>query len=133
MLAPYHEGLFGTREPTGFEITSPQGYMNERVIEKRSVGAGINDRNIFDQRNIPEVLTRPTTMQVISQKDAADINYPRASRAYIDPMSGYSPGMGNFRNQPQGLLSQSPYIPQPVLPIAGFYNPSKVNVLGNLN
>jgi hypothetical protein len=133
MLAPYHEGLFGIREPTGFEITAPQGYMNDRVIDKRSVGAGINDKNIFDVRNIPEVITRPTTMQVLSQKDAADLNYPRASRAYIDPNLGYSPGMGNFRNQPKGLLSQSPYIPEPVLPIAGFYNPSKVNVLGNLN
>ena len=27
MLAPYHEGLFGTREPTFFEITAPQGLM----------------------------------------------------------------------------------------------------------
>ena len=132
MRAPYHEGLYGTREPTFFEITAPQGFMNERIIEKRSVGAGINDKNIFDVRNIPEVITRPSTMQVMSQKDAADINYPRVSRAYIDPMSGYSPGNGNFRNQPKGLLSQSPYIPQEVLPIAGFYNPDRTNVLGNL-
>jgi hypothetical protein len=133
MLAPYHEGLYGTREPTSFEISAPQGYMHERIIDKRSVGAGINDRNIFDQRNIPEVITRPSTMQVLSRKDAADINYPRVSRAYIDPNLGYSPGNGNFRNQPNGLLSQSPYISQPILPIAGFYNPDKVNVLGNLN
>jgi hypothetical protein len=47
MLAPYHEGLYGTREPTFFEITAPQGFMNERIIEKRSVWDGIYDKNIF--------------------------------------------------------------------------------------
>ena len=134
MLAPYHEGLFGTKEPTFFEISAPVGYSAERIIEKRTVGAGIDDKNIFDQKSIPETLFRPTTMMVKSMKDPADTNQIRASRAFYDPMLGYSPGTGNFRNQQKGILSQSDYITnRPVLPIAGFYNPDQVNVLGNLD
>jgi hypothetical protein len=133
MLSNYYDGMFGTKEPTWFQIAAPQGHGIERIIEKRTVMAGINDANVFDPKSIPETITRPSTMQVLSQKNAADINYPRASRAYIDPMSGYSPGMGNFRNQPKGILSQSAYdTNKPVLPIAGFYDPDKTNVLGNL-
>jgi hypothetical protein len=128
-----YNGMMGSKEPTGFEITAPVGHIAERIIEKRNVGAGINDKNIFDVRGVPEAITRPSTMQVVSQKDAADINTLRTSRAYIDPMSGYAPGMGNFRNQPKGLLSISEYpIAGQVLPVSGFYNPDRTNVLGNL-
>jgi hypothetical protein len=128
-----YNGMMGSKEPTGFEITAPVGHISERIIEKRTVGAGLNDKNIFDVRGIPEAITRPTTMQVMSQKDEADINTLRTSRAYIDPMSGYAPGMGNFRNQPKGILSQSEYYTSsPVLPVSGFYNPDRTNVLGNL-
>jgi hypothetical protein len=128
-----YQGMMGGKEPTNFEISAPCGYTIDRIIEKRNVGAGIKDKNIFDVKGIPEAIIRPSTMQVMSQIDAADINQLRTSRAYIDPMAGYAPGMGNFRNQPKGILSLSEYPTQaPVLSIGGFYNPDRTNVLGNL-
>ena len=129
----FYDGMMGTREPTAFEISAPVGNTIDRIIEKRTVAAGINDKNIFDVRGIPEPIARSSTMQVMSQVNSADLNQLRSSRAYIDPMSGYSPGMGNFNNQPKGILTQSTYPTSgSPLPIAGFYDPDRTDTLGNL-
>jgi hypothetical protein len=78
-----------------------------------------------------DTIFRSTLKQVLPTKGQPDaVRYGRVEsdkNSYMYPQQGYA------RHQPLGLATDHDKpMDRPIMPLAGFYNPDMVNVLGNL-
>jgi len=123
----------------------PIAGQKEKNFTDFSVGTNWKDKNNQSRNPTPhlyepiekipnsdkEIYYRSPMKQVLPTKGRED------SIIYGRPESSLTGGMvvnkGNMRNEPRGLKTDADRnVEDKVMPIAGFYNPDEVNVLGNL-
>ena len=126
-------GAFGAQEFNFSEFTARQATneLNIRNNNVRSPLEGLGDRLTFPRDLNDTVSARNATKQLIN----LDFNPSnRFSRVEASKTAGMYPQQGYARNQPLGLAFDPEHpLNLPIMPIAGFYDTTQKNVLGNLN
>jgi hypothetical protein len=123
--------LKNAREPN-FSDMNPAMAMN---VEKNNMVRNHTPGYFTPPSKTPsefnDTIFRSTLKQVLPVK--GDINSVRYGRVEL-PKNDYAyPQQGYARHQPLGLATDHDKpMDRPIMPLAGFYNPDMVNVLGNL-
>ena len=119
------------REPNFSEMTPPQSLFLEKNNMVRNHTPGYFTPPSKTPTEFNDTIFRSTLKQVLPVK--GDDNAVRYGRVESDLNSDMYPAQGYARGQKLGLASDADKpIDLPVMPIAGFFNPEMVNVLGNL-
>ena len=126
-------GAFGAQESNFSEITTRQS-TNELNIKNNNVRnplEGLGERLTFPRDLNDTVSARNSVKQLIN----LDFNPSnRFSRVEASKTAGMYPQQGYARNQPLGLAFDPQHpLNRPIMPIAGFYDITQKNILGNLN
>lgn len=126
-------GAFGAQESNFSEITTRQSTneLNIRNNNVRSPLEGLGERLTFPRDLNDTVSARVSVKQLIN----LDFNPSnRFSRVEASKTAGMYPQQGYARNQPLGLAFDPEHpLNLPIMPIAGFYDTTQKNILGNLN
>lgn len=130
-------GLFAGIRP--FKNASEFGYtdyspsmaqFDDKNNNVRNVAPGYNTPPSKTPREMEYTMYRSTLQQVLPQKGEPE------SVKFGKPMSDLNshmyPHTGYARHQNVGLAFTQKPINGPIMPIAGFYDPDMLNVLGNL-
>ena len=125
-------GAFGAQEYNFSEITTRQA-TNELDIRNNNIRSpleGIGESLTFPRDLNDTVSARNTAKQMLN----LDFNPSnRFSRVEASKTAGMYPQQGYARNQPLGLAFDPQHpLNLPIMPIAGFYDPSQKNIFGNL-
>ena len=126
-------GAFGAQESNFSEITTRQA-TNELNIKNNNVRnplEGLEERLTFPRDLNDTVSARNSVKQLIN----LDFNPSnRFSRVEASKTAGMYPQQGYARDQPLGLAFDPQHpLNRPIMPIAGFYDITQKNILGNLN
>ena len=126
-------GAFGAQEFNFSEFTARQS-TNELNIKNNNVRnplEGLGERLTFPRDLNDTVSARNSVKQLIN----LDFNPSnRFSRVEASKTAGMYPQQGYARNQPLGLAFDPEHpLNLPIMPIAGFYDTTQKNILGNLN
>ena len=126
-------GAFGAQESNFSEITARQS-TNELNIKNNNIRnplEGLGERLTFPRDLNDTVSARNSVKQLIN----LDFNPSnRFSRVEASKTAGMYPQQGYARNQPLGLAFDPEHpLNLPIMPIAGFYDTTQKNILGNLN
>jgi len=126
-------GAFGAQESNFSEITTRQSTneLNIRNNNVRSPLEGLGERLTFPRDLNDTVSARNPTKQLLN----LDFNPSnRFSRVEASKTAGMYPQQGYARNQPLGLAFDPEHpLNLPIMPIAGFYDTTQKNILGNLS
>lgn len=126
-------GAFGAEEFNFSEFTTRQA-TNELNIKNNNVRSpleGLGERLTFPRDLNDTVSARNPTKQLLN----LDFNPSnRFSRVEASKTAGMYPQQGYARNQPLGLAFDPEHpLNLPIMPIAGYYDLTQKNILGNLN
>jgi len=123
--------LKNAREPNYSDMNPAMNMFVEKNNMVRNHMPGYFTVPSKTQPEFNDTLFRSTLKQVLPVK--GDINSVRYGRVEL-PKNDYAyPSQGYARGQKLGLATDhNKPIDRPIMPIAGFYNPDMVNVLGNL-
>lgn len=126
-------GAFGAQEFNYSEFTARQS-TNELNIKNNNVRnplEGLGERLTFPRDLNDTVSARNATKQLLN----LDFNPSnRFSRVEASKTAGMYPQQGYARNQPLGLAFDPEHpLNLPIMPIAGYYDLTQKNILGNLN
>jgi len=126
-------GAFGAQEFNYSEFTARQS-TNELNIKNNNVRnplEGLGERLTFPRDLNDTVSARNATKQLIN----LDFNPSnRFSRVEASKTAGMYPQQGYARSQPLGLAFDPEHpLNLPIMPIAGYYDLTQKNILGNLN
>ena len=126
-------GAFGAQESNFSEITTRQA-TNELNIKNNNIRnplEGLGERLTFPRDLNDTVSARNSVKQLIN----LDFNPSnRFSRVEASKTAGMYPQQGYARDQPLGLAFDPQHpLNRPIMPIAGFYDITQKNILGNLN
>ena len=126
-------GAFGAQESNFSEITTRQS-TNELNIKNNNIRnplEGLGERLTFPRDLNDTVSARNSVKQLIN----LDFNPSnRFSRVEASKTAGMYPQQGYARDQPLGLAFDPQHpLNLPIMPIAGFYDITQKNILGNLN
>ncbi len=126
-------GAFGAQE-LNFSEYSPRQATNELNIKNNNVRSpleGLGDRLTFP-RDLNDTVSARNSMKQALNLDFNPSN--RFSRPEASKTAGMYPQTGYARNQPLGLAFDPQHpLNLPIMPIAGYYDTTQKNVLGNLN
>lgn len=126
-------GAFGASEFNFSEFTARQSTneLNIRNNNVRSPLEGLGEQLTFPRDLNDTVSARNSTKQLIN----LDFNPSnRFSRVEASKTAGMYPQQGYARNQPLGLAFDPEHpLNLPIMPIAGYYDLTQKNILGNLN
>ena len=126
-------GAFGAQEFNFSDFTTRQSTneLNIRNNNVRSPLEGLGDRLTFPRDLNDTVSARASVKQLIN----LDFNPSnRFSRVEASKTAGMYPQQGYARNQPLGLAFDPEHpLNLPIMPIAGYYDTTQKNILGNLN
>ena len=125
-------GAFGAQESNFSEITTRQS-TNELNIKNNNIRnplEGLGERLTFPRDLNDTVSARNSVKQLIN----LDFNPSnRFSRVEASKTAGMYPQQGYARDQPLGLAFDPQHpLNRPIMPIAGFYDITQKNILGNL-
>ena len=125
-------GAFGAQEFNYSDFTTRQS-TNELNIKNNNVRSpleGLGEQLTFPRDLNDTVSARNSTKQLIN----LDFNPSnRFSRVEASNTAGMYPQQGYARNQPLGLAFDPEHpLNLPIMPIAGFYDTTQKNILGNL-
>jgi len=125
-------GAFGAQEFNFSEFTARQS-TNELNIRNNNIREpleGLGDKLTFPRDLNDTVSARNTAKQLLN----LDFNPSnRFSRVEASKTAGMYPQQGYARNQPLGLAFDPEHpLNLPVMPIAGYYDLTQKNILGNL-
>lgn len=125
-------GAFGAQESNFSEITTRQA-TNELDIRNNNIRSpleGLGESLTFPRDLNDTVSARNTAKQLLN----LDFNPSnRFSRVEASKTAGMYPQQGYARNQPLGLAFDPQHpLNLPIMPIAGFYDITQKNILGNL-
>ena len=125
-------GAFGAQEFNFSEFTARQS-TNELNIRNNNIREpleGLGDKLTFPRDWNDTVSARNTAKQLLN----LDFNPSnRFSRVEASKTAGMYPQQGYARNQPLGLAFDPEHpLNLPVMPIAGYYDTTQKNILGNL-
>ena len=126
-------GAFGAEE-LAYNEYSPRQATNELNIKNNNVRKpleGLGERLTFPRDLNDTVSARNSAKQLLN----LDFNpFNRFSRPEASKTAGMYPQQGYARNQPLGLAFDPEHpLNLPIMPIAGFYDLTQKNMLGNLN
>lgn len=126
-------GAFGAQE-FNFSDISPRQATNELNIRNNNIRSpleGLGDQLTFPRDLNDTVSARNSVKQLIN----LDFNPSnRFSRVEASQTAGMYPQQGYARDQPMGLAFDPQHpLNRPIMPIAGFYDTTQKNILGNLN
>jgi hypothetical protein len=126
-------GAFGAQEFNYSDFTTRQSTneLNIRNNNIRNPLEGLGERLMFPRDLNDTVSARNSVKQLIN----LDFNPSnRFSRVEASQTAGMYPQQGYARNQPLGLAFDPQHpLNLPIMPIAGFYDTTQKNILGNLN
>jgi hypothetical protein len=125
-------GAFGAQE-FNFSEFQPRQATNELSIRNNNVRSpleGLGERLAFPRDLNDTVSARNPTKQLLN----LDFNPSnRFSRVEASRTAGMYPQQGYARNQPLGLAFDPEHpLNLPIMPIAGYYDLTQKNILGNL-
>ena len=125
-------GAFGAQEFNFSEFTARQS-TNELNIRNNNIREpleGLGDKLTFPRDLNDTVSARNSAKQLLN----LDFNPSnRFSRIEASKTAGMYPQQGYARNQPLGLAFDPQHpLNLPVMPIAGYYDTTQKNILGNL-
>ena len=123
--------LKNAREPNFSDMNPAMNMFVEKNNMVRNHMPGYFTVPSKTQPEFNDTLFRSTLKQVLPVKGQPDaVRYGRVElpkNDYMYPQQGYA------RHQPLGLATDHDKpMDRPIMPLAGFYNPDMVNVLGNL-
>ena len=123
--------LKNAREPNFSEMNPAMSMNVEKNNMVRNHMPGYFTPPSKTQPEFNDTIFRSTLKQVLPVKGQPDaVRYGRVElpkNDYMYPQQGYA------RHQPLGLATDHDKpMDRPIMPLAGFYNPDMVNVLGNL-
>lgn len=126
-------GAFGAQEFNYSDFTTRQS-TNELNIKNNNIRnplEGLGERLTFPRDLNDTVSARNSVKQLIN----LDFNPSnRFSRVEASKTAGMYPQQGYARDQPLGLAFDPQHpLNRPIMPIAGFYDITQKNILGNLN
>ena len=126
-------GAFGAEE-LAYNEYFPRQATNELNIKNNNVRnplEGLGERLTFPKDLNDTVSARNSAKQMLN----LDFNpFNRFSRPEASKTAGMYPQQGYARNQPLGLAFDPEHpLNLPIMPIAGFYDLTQKNMLGNLN
>ena len=126
-------GAFGAQE-FNFSDFTPRQATNELNIRNNNIRSpleGLGERLVFPRDLNDTVSARNSVKQLIN----LDFNPSnRFSRVEASQTAGMYPQQGYARDQPLGLAFDPQHpLNLPIMPIAGFYDITQKNILGNLN
>ena len=126
-------GAFGAQEFNYSDFTTRQS-TNELNIKNNNIRnplEGLGERLTFPRDLNDTVSARNSVKQLIN----LDFNPSnRFSRVEASKTAGMYPQQGYARDQPLGLAFDPQHpLNLPIMPIAGFYDITQKNILGNLN
>ena len=126
-------GAFGAQE-LNFTEFQPRQATNELNIKNNNVRSpleGLGERLTFPRDFNDTVSARNSAKQMLN----LDFNPSnRFSRVEASKTAGMYPQQGYARDQPLGLAFDPEHpLNLPIMPIAGFYDTTQKNILGNLN
>ena len=125
-------GALGAQEFNFSEFTTRQATneLNIRNNNIRSPLEGLGDKLTFPRDLNDTVSARNTAKQLLN----LDFNpYNRFSRVEASKTAGMYPQQGYARDQPLGLAFDPEHpLNLPIMPIAGYYDTTQKNILGNL-
>ena len=124
---------FGASE-FNFSEFQPRQATNELSVRNNNVRSpleGLGERLTFPRDLNDTVSARNPTKQLLN----LDFNPSnRFSRVEASKTAGMYPQQGYARNQPLGLAFDPEHpLNLPIMPIAGFYDTTQKNILGNLS
>ena len=126
-------GAFGAQEFNYSDFTTRQSTneLNIRNNNVRNPLEGLGERLTFPRDLNDTVSARNSVKQLIN----LDFNPSnRFSRVEASKTAGMYPQQGYARDQPLGLAFDPQHpLNRPIMPIAGFYDITQKNILGNLN
>ena len=126
-------GAFGAQEFNYSDFTTRQSTneLNIRNNNIRNPLEGLGERLTFPRDLNDTVSARNSVKQLIN----LDFNPSnRFSRVEASKTAGMYPQQGYARDQPLGLAFDPQHpLNRPIMPIAGFYDITQKNILGNLN
>lgn len=125
-------GAFGAQE-FNFSDFTPRQATNELNIRNNNIRSpleGLGERLVFPRDLNDTVSARNSVKQLIN----LDFNPSnRFSRVEASQTAGMYPQQGYARDQPLGLAFDPQHpLNLPIMPIAGFYDITQKNILGNL-
>ena len=125
-------GAFGAQEYNYSEITTRQA-TNELDIRNNNIRSpleGLGESLTFP-RDLNDTVSARNTVKQMLNLDFNPSN--RFSRVEASKTAGMYPQQGYARNQPLGLAFDPQHpLNLPIMPIAGFYDTTQKNILGNL-
>ena len=125
-------GAFGAQEYNFSEITTRQA-TNELDIRNNNIRSpleGLSESLTFP-RDLNDTVSARNTVKQMLNLDFNPSN--RFSRVEASKTAGMYPQQGYARNQPLGLAFDPQHpLNLPIMPIAGFYDTTQKNILGNL-
>jgi len=125
-------GAFGAQEFNFSEFTARQS-TNELNIRNNNIREpleGLGDKLTFP-RDLNDTVSARNPIKQLLNLDFNPSN--RFSRVEASKTAGMYPQQGYARNQPLGLAFDPQHpLNLPVMPIAGYYDTTQKNILGNL-
>jgi len=125
-------GAFGAQEFNFSEFTARQS-TNELNIRNNNIREpleGLGDKLTFP-RDLNDTVSARNPIKQLLNLDFNPSN--RFSRVEASKTAGMYPQQGYARNQPLGLAFDPEHpLNLPVMPIAGYYDTTQKNILGNL-
>ena len=125
-------GAFGAQEYNFSEITTRQA-TNELDIRNNNIRSPLEGlgENLTFPRDLNDTVSARNAMKQMLNLDFNPSN--RFSRVEASKTAGMYPQQGYARNQPLGLAFDPQHpLNLPIMPIAGFYDTTQKNILGNL-
>ena len=126
-------GAFGAQE-FNFSEYSPRQATNELNIRNNNVRNPLEGlgENLTFPRDFNDTISARNSIKQLLNLDFNPSN--RFSRVEASRTAGMYPQQGYARNQPLGLAFDPEHpLNLPIMPIAGFYDTTQKNILGNLN
>ena len=125
-------GAFGAQVSNFSEITTRQA-TNELDIRNNNIRSPLEglSENLTFPRDLNDTVSARNTVKQMLNLDFNPSN--RFSRVEASKTAGMYPQQGYARNQPLGLAFDPNHpLNLPIMPIAGFYDTTQKNILGNL-
>ena len=125
-------GAFVSQESNFSEITTRQA-TNELDIRNNNIRSPLEGlgENLTFPRDLNDTVSARNTAKQMLNLDFNPSN--RFSRVEASKTAGMYPQQGYARNQPLGLAFDPQHpLNLPIMPIAGFYDTTQKNILGNL-
>ena len=127
-------GAFGAQE-FNFSEFQPRQSTNELNIRNNNIRSpleGVGDPIAKMPRDLNDTVSARASVKQLLNLDFNPSQ--RFSRVEGSKTAGMYPQQGYARNQPLGLAFDPEHpLNLPVMPIAGFYDTTQKNILGNLN